>query len=385
MLYKQKKQVGIALFLVLVLVLATAACGGRQVSSTRIGQVASLTPITKVPTTGPAREIATEIPVVPKGSPVPPATATTVPTNSSALLPTATAATQPPTDITAPPRPTAAAVTALPTRVPPSATSALAILSFTVDVEDIATGKRLTFTWETTGASNVGIISGSSPYTPRTVVSWSGPPRGTLTVELEDTSYRNPGMTLLAYNDAGDSVIGSQTVHIEWPCKYEYFFLSTPPTTALCPANAPVVTVAAEQPFEHGRMIWLKEIHLINLSYTNVIFVLYDDQSPHLNRFEDQWTPAEPENDPAIVPPTGLYQPVRGFGKLWRENEGVRNRLGWALAREQSFEATWQAKRPVISAVGDVMYFQTLNGQIVTLWRWTSNSSGEWSEGADIK
>lgn len=383
MFYKQKKHIGKALFLVLVLELAASGCGGRQMSPTKIGQVASLTPITKVQTIDPASEIATEIPVILTDSPVPPATATTVPTNSSTLLPTATVAAQLPTDITLPPGPTAATITAPPTRAPPSATPAIAILSFNVEVQDIAgDAKRLTFTWVTTGAANVAIISGTSAYTPRTAVTWSGPPNGAITVELHGTGYRNPGMTLLAYNSAGNSV-SSQTIHIEWLCKYEYFFLSAPPVTDVCPAGARVVTVAVEQSFEHGRMIWLKEISA-NAYFTNAIFILYDDQrNPTLNRFDDQWTPGEPENDPAIVPPAGLYQPVRGFGKLWRENEGVRNRLGWALAPEQSFDATWQFSQPV-GTVGDILYLQMLNGQTITLWRWTS-SSGEWLEGTDIK
>ena len=36
-------------------------------------------------------------------------------------------------------------------------------------------------------------------------------------------------------------------------------------------------------------------------------------------------------------PPKGLVEPVRGFGKVWREGTGarVRERLGWATATEK--------------------------------------------------
>src|SRR5262245_60288081 len=35
-------------------------------------------------------------------------------------------------------------------------------------------------------------------------------------------------------------------------------------------------------------------------------------------------------------PPAGLYEPIRGFGKLWRSNPQVRNTLGWAAGPEQA-------------------------------------------------
>ena len=40
-----------------------------------------------------------------------------------------------------------------------------------------------------------------------------------------------------------------------------------------------------------------------------------------------------PEEDPDIIPPEGYYEPVRGFGKVWREERGVREHLGWATGK----------------------------------------------------
>jgi hypothetical protein len=34
--------------------------------------------------------------------------------------------------------------------------------------------------------------------------------------------------------------------------------------------------------------------------------------------------------DPKLTPPNGKRQPTLGFGKIWRENDAVRNALGWA-------------------------------------------------------
>jgi len=46
-------------------------------------------------------------------------------------------------------------------------------------------------------------------------------------------------------------------------------------------------------------------------------------------------TEGDPERGGA-TPPAGLFAPIRGFGKLWRENAHVRNTLGWATAPEQA-------------------------------------------------
>ena len=46
---------------------------------------------------------------------------------------------------------------------------------------------------------------------------------------------------------------------------------------------------------------------------------------------------------PSIVPPWGYYQPVRGFGKAWRQEPGVRDRLGWATDTERGFSAAVQS------------------------------------------
>ena len=48
------------------------------------------------------------------------------------------------------------------------------------------------------------------------------------------------------------------------------------------------------------------------------------------------------ESDPTITPPSGYYQPRRGFGKIWREQAGARDKLGWATANERGLGAAWQ-------------------------------------------
>ncbi len=219
------------------------------------------------------------------------------------------------------------------TVVPPVETPGLSIDSFTVDVEDIPTGKRLTFNWQTTGASAVRILSGTSQRFPS---GWDNlSPSGSHTVELSvDTNYKHPAMTLIATNAQGEQV--SQSVRANWPCQYsDQFRGNSTPAGTVCPSAPALHTPAAEQRFQNGFMIWLGALD------NGTILVFYDDET--WERFNDTWQSGEPESAPALVPPaSGLHQPVRGFGKVWRENQWVQDKLGWAVEEEQGFDGIWQ-------------------------------------------
>jgi hypothetical protein len=67
-----------------------------------------------------------------------------------------------------------------------------------------------------------------------------------------------------------------------------------------------------------------------------------------------------PETDPAFDPPagSGFYQPKRGFGRVWREQPGVRERLGWATDPEFGFDMSVQRTARV---GGNVLYLEALH------------------------
>jgi hypothetical protein len=48
------------------------------------------------------------------------------------------------------------------------------------------------------------------------------------------------------------------------------------------------------------------------------------------------------EVDASIVAPDGLIQPTRGFGKLWRDNQDVRDDLGWATTPEFGYVSRYE-------------------------------------------
>ena len=101
-----------------------------------------------------------------------------------------------------------------------------------------------------------------------------------------------------------------------------------------CPEGSPNFVYLAQQPFQNGRMIWRED--------NATIYVLYNDGVWH--SFEDTFEEGQPETDPNIVAPEGLFQPARGFGKVWREKLGGPDAaVGWATLPEQGVNASVQA------------------------------------------
>lgn len=134
-------------------------------------------------------------------------------------------------------------------------------------------------------------------------------------------------------------------------CSFEYFFQPAP---GLCPSSEPQKGAAAEQPFEQGFMIWLET--------TGSIYAFgWDGQ---WQQFEDTFAEGQPESDPSIFPPDGRYQPIRGFGKVWRENPELRQQFGWALGPELAFQSTLQGQEEVDDVV---LFLRIFNGQVIAL------------------
>ncbi len=105
------------------------------------------------------------------------------------------------------------------------------------------------------------------------------------------------------------------------------------PTITATPDPFPETIVGsiymAEQRFENGWLFWLQP--------NSQIWALTaaDDGQRIWSVYDDTFVEGDAETDPQIVPPADRFQPVRGFGKLWRENPEVRLALGWALDIER--------------------------------------------------
>jgi len=100
-----------------------------------------------------------------------------------------------------------------------------------------------------------------------------------------------------------------------------------------CPTQSGQAHPMAYQPFEGGAMIW-------DGAEEASIYVAVNG-GEWFGR-PDNFQEGDPESDPALTPPQGLYQPRRGFGLLWRSEDDLRQALGWAVADEVGLEGTAQ-------------------------------------------
>jgi len=90
---------------------------------------------------------------------------------------------------------------------------------------------------------------------------------------------------------------------------------------------------AGEQRFQYGAMFWREDLWKIYVVHNAGSWAVYDDT----------YTDDQPETDPTLVPPPGLIQPKRGFGKVWREQLGGPNSIiGWATEIEGEIAGHFQ-------------------------------------------
>ncbi len=110
------------------------------------------------------------------------------------------------------------------------------------------------------------------------------------------------------------------------------------PTATTDPFPTPTITQiqVAEQVFENGRMFWLQPTGQI------WVMIVLEEGEGDWRIYEDTYEDSELEFDPDIIPPEGLEQPTRGFGKLWRENPELRESLGWAITPEFGFVTRYE-------------------------------------------
>ncbi len=129
-----------------------------------------------------------------------------------------------------------------------------------------------------------------------------------------------------------------------------------------CPLSAPREMPMAWQPFERGQMFWLGE--------RREIIVLYSDlEANRWLSFPDTWQEGQPDRDPALQPPPDREQPIRGFGRVWREELGGPGAsIGWAMRGEQGYTGRWQEfeRGQVIGTPDGVLYALLSDGTWVS-------------------
>ena len=108
------------------------------------------------------------------------------------------------------------------------------------------------------------------------------------------------------------------------------------PTTNVFPTDVKADLPIAYEDFQHGYMFWI--------SSTKSIWVMYatstDGRSGTWESYPDTFVESDATADFSVTPPANSDQPVfaprRGFGKIWRDNPTVQQKLGWATTQEFS-------------------------------------------------
>lgn len=220
-----------------------------------------------------------------------------------------------------------------PTSTPTPAPQGPTLVYFHANVTEADPGDTITLEWQSTGA-----VDGTLYHLMATGQFgryWDVAPCGSMAYTIPPETRNSERFALYVTDGAGNTVHDDLTVMLR--CPNTWFFSPAPDE---CPQDPPLTGAGAEQHFERGVMLWV--------GAEDRIYVLFDDASyPKYTAREDHWDEGDPVDDPSIQPPAGLYQPIRGFGLLWRTEPTIRERLGWALAPEVGYQtAVQRTSRP---------------------------------------
>ncbi len=240
---------------------------------------------------------------------------------------------------------------------------------FVADAENVIPGESVTLAWSAQGAEEatiyrLGKLNRREQY-------WTVPLQGMLTVSTNPDD-RDAVNFLLSVGEGTRRVEVSLSLPVQ--CSELWFFQPAP---EICPKAPPTLTTQAEASFERGRMIWVDVERRIYVLYT-------DGEQPAWESFPDRFIDGEtPDSDPNIIPPAGLFQPIRGFGLIWRTEPGIRDRLGWATLPEISYDGAIQ-RTATASDADDAatLYLRTQDRAIIALdpegrgWRLIGSMEG---------
>lgn len=141
----------------------------------------------------------------------------------------------------------------------------------------------------------------------------------------------------------------------------------TIPINLGCPLTAtPLNRAGAMQLFQFGFMVWIE-------GNPGTIWVFYADGI--FTRYFDTFVEGVDPISGGETPPLNFYEPIRGFGKLWRTTPEVRSRLGWATMgiESPSPAITLDFERGLLLSLqparGDILILTSANGNVSGVWR----------------
>jgi hypothetical protein len=204
-------------------------------------------------------------------------------------------------------------------------------------------GDRLTLEWQATGTrAQICPVTGTGPIQSW---CWEVPVTGSSEYVTTEESMSVTALALRVWKGSSSTM---SVVDVALQCQNlrRWFFDGAP---LACPQTEPHESNAAGEYFERGLMIWIEEWDDFYVFYRGKDaqgFQTFDWISEPTLR-----PGASPDHRVGETPPPGLYEPVSGFGLIWRgEMEDVRSdvreRLGWATEPEFNFDTAYQCVTP---------------------------------------
>jgi hypothetical protein len=223
--------------------------------------------------------------------------------------------------------------------------------SFSAERVETEEGEGIALTWQATGERvSICPLIGESAVGCRCL--FDVPPAGSRLIKPAEIIGAYTSFELVV-EAGGIRAVRYAPLAVECPDAFADWFFDDPP--GICPRDAPLPSYAAAQRFEHGLMIWIEALdeYCILLDHHERIA----DDAPgwssltslHIVRGPLDLRPgASPENRGADTPPSGRFEPMSGFGLVWRGGvvgtEGIRPALGWAVEPEHGFETRYQCE-----------------------------------------
>jgi hypothetical protein len=214
---------------------------------------------------------------------------------------------------------------------PTRSTSDPVINHFTVNPSSATEGDEITLSWDVSGVNSVRLISsfpGASQPNTDVVV-------GNVGTQTMNAPYGwQEVVFILRLAEGGNYIPPLQTITVPLTCRFVW--MDGHNSSASCPDTPPKTAQATYQAFERGYMVW----HVDSMSNTTKIVWIYFNELESFTTAPDFYAGETLLFDE--TPPEGLYQPINGFGSIWITYDNIRERLGWAIAPEQTYTMTYQ-------------------------------------------
>jgi len=225
------------------------------------------------------------------------------------------------------------------------------ILSFSAERIDTAEGEAIALRWEAWG-ERATICPRIDEVTVGCRCLFGLPPAGSRVMEPSDIVGAYTGFELIV-EARGVRAVRYAPLMVDCPDHFSDWFFDDPP--GICPREAQLVSYAAAQRFEHGLLIWIEAQDTYYV--LNDGFITPSGRQPIASKLAtlqilngplDLTPGASAGNRVEEEPPNGFFEPVSGFGLVWRGEvvgiEDVRARLGWAVEPEYGFDTIYQCE-----------------------------------------